>query len=124
MAEFIDRVREAREQIAGALRAAAAAAVAAGELPPEAAPEGDAWRGIQVEVPRDPRHGDFASNAALVLASRAGRPPREVAEVVRRHLPGGAWLREVAVAGPGFLNFRLAEDWWREGLRAILAAGG
>ncbi|PZN08841.1 arginine--tRNA ligase [Thermaerobacter composti] len=119
----VDPVASARQQVRQALEAAAAAAVAAGELPQEVAPGSPSWRGVQVEVPRDPRHGDFASNAALVLASRAGRPPREVAEVVRRHLPGGAWLREVAVAGPGFLNFRLAEDWWREGLRAILQAG-
>ncbi|HEY8414996.1 MAG TPA: arginine--tRNA ligase [Thermaerobacter sp.] len=123
MAEFIDRVREAREQIAGALRAAAAAAVAAGELPAEVAPEGDAWRGVQVEVPRDRSHGDFATNAALVLAGRVHRAPRQVGEVLVKHLPAGVWIRRAEVAGPGFINFFLEDDWWRGGLRQILAAG-
>jgi len=123
MAEFIDRVREAQEQIAGALRAAAAAAVAAGELPAEASPEGDAWRGIQVEVPRDRSHGDFATNAALVLAGHVRRTPRQVGEVLVKHLPAGAWIRRAEVAGPGFINFFLEDDWWRDGLRQILAAG-
>ncbi|QIA28352.1 arginine--tRNA ligase [Thermaerobacter sp. PB12/4term] len=120
----MDPVAAARQQVRQALESAAAAAVAAGELPGEAAPGTDAWRGVQVEVPRDPRHGDFASNAALVLAGRARRAPREVAAVLERHLPGGAWLRKVEAAGPGFLNFHLADDWWREGVRAILRAGG
>ncbi|EKP94803.1 arginine--tRNA ligase [Thermaerobacter subterraneus] len=119
----MDPVAAARQQVRQALESAAAAAVAAGELPGEAAPGTEAWRGVQVEVPRDPRHGDFASNAALVLAGRARRAPREVAAVLERHLPGGAWLRKVEAAGPGFLNFHLADDWWREGVRAILRAG-
>ncbi|ADU52416.1 arginyl-tRNA synthetase [Thermaerobacter marianensis DSM 12885] len=119
----VDPVASAKQQVRDALAAAARAAVAAGELPAEADPANESWRGVQVEVPRDPRHGDFASNAALVLAGRAGRPPREVAAVFQRHLPGGAWLRQVEVAGPGFLNFYLADAWWKEGVRAILQAG-
>ncbi|HEY8488143.1 MAG TPA: arginine--tRNA ligase [Thermaerobacter sp.] len=119
----VDPVASARQRVREALEAAAAAAVAAGDLPAEVAPGTEAWRGVQVEVPRDPAHGDFASNAALVLAGRARRAPREVAAALERHLPGGAWLRRVEVAGPGFLNFHLADAWWKEGVRAILEAG-
>lgn len=120
---WVDPVGEARERIAAALAQAARLAVQAGALPEEAVPGGEGWRGVQVEIPRDPQHGDFATNAALVLAPRLGRPPRQVAEILRKHLPSGAGIRTAQVAGPGFLNFHLADDWWREGLRQVLAAG-
>jgi arginyl-tRNA synthetase len=64
---------------------------------------------VQLERPRNPEHGDLATNAALVLAGRLRRPPREVAEaIVARLDPGALGLAEVSIAGPGFINFRFA----------------
>jgi arginyl-tRNA synthetase len=64
---------------------------------------------VQLERPRNPEHGDLATNAAMVLAGRLRRPPREVAEaIVARLDPGSLGLSEVSIAGPGFINFRFA----------------
>ncbi|MFQ5888897.1 MAG: arginine--tRNA ligase [Gemmatimonadota bacterium] len=76
-----------------------------------------------LERPPDPRHGDLASNAALVLAGRLKLPPRELAHRIARTIdPAAAGLSAVEVAGPGFLNFRLDDSLLWEGLRGILAA--
>jgi len=79
-----------------------------------------------VEPPRDPRHGDFAVNAAMVLAKPAGRPPRElaqaIAEEVRAADAAGA-VASLEVAGPGFLNLRLAPDVWLRALEAVEREG-
>src|SRR5512138_2718228 len=78
-----------------------------------------------VEAPRDPKHGDFAVNAALVLAKAAGKPPRELAaaivEAVRAVDTGDVAALEVA--GPGFVNVRLAPDLWLRALERALALG-
>jgi len=77
-----------------------------------------------LEVPRNPGHGDFACNAALLLAKRLGRPPREVAERLRETLGSADGLVERSeIAGPGFLNLFLAGARWHELLREILRAG-
>jgi len=78
---------------------------------------------VAVEPPRDPAHGDLATNAAMVLAKRAGTNPRALAEAI---VPRLVALDEVAgaeVAGPGFINIRLARSVWEEELRAIRAEG-
>ncbi len=76
----------------------------------------------QVEAPADLSHGDFASNAALVLSGRLGRSPRELAGQLAERLDlESSGFSEVAIAGPGFLNFRLADERLWEGLRAVLA---
>ena len=78
---------------------------------------------IAVEPPRDPAHGDFATNAAMVLAKAAGKPPRALAEAL---LPGLRALPHVTgadIAGPGFVNLRVAPEFWRARLADILAAG-
>ncbi|PRY51703.1 arginyl-tRNA synthetase [Geodermatophilus tzadiensis] len=64
---------------------------------------------VVVERPRNPDHGDYATNVALRLAKPAGRPPREVAEAVAAELRAQPGVAEVDVAGPGFLNIRLAQ---------------
>jgi arginyl-tRNA synthetase len=65
---------------------------------------------VQLERPRNPEHGDWASNVAMVLAGRLGRPPREVAASILERLDlEGAGVQAADVAGPGFINFRLAE---------------
>jgi arginyl-tRNA synthetase len=65
---------------------------------------------VVVERPKQRAHGDYATNVALQLAKAAGRPPRDVAEVLSRHLTGADGVERVDVAGPGFLNITLADD--------------
>lgn len=77
-----------------------------------------------LEVPRNPEHGDFACNAAMVLARRLGRPPRAIAERLVAALgDGGGLVAAAEIAGPGFVNLRLAEGRWHDVLRQILVAG-
>src|SRR3954454_7763337 len=64
---------------------------------------------VVVERPKNPEHGDYATNVALRLAKPAGRPPREVAEVLAEELRAHPGIAAVDVAGPGFLNITLAE---------------
>ena len=78
---------------------------------------------VAVEPPRDPSHGDLATNAAMVLAKRAGTNPRALAEAIAGKLGTLKEVESVEVAGPGFINLRLARAVWEEELRAILAAG-
>lgn len=77
---------------------------------------------VELEVPRDPGHGDWATAVALTLAKAARRPPREVAQALVGALtvdPGV--LDAVELAGPGFINFRLSPAWLVDALRRILA---
>ncbi|HEY6101155.1 MAG TPA: arginine--tRNA ligase, partial [Anaeromyxobacter sp.] len=81
---------------------------------------------FSVEAPRDPRHGDFAVNAAMVLARAAGRPPRELAQAIVEAVRAADARREIAsleVAGPGFVNVRLAGDVWLRALERAVAEG-
>jgi arginyl-tRNA synthetase len=76
---------------------------------------------VQLDRPRNPQHGDWSSNVAMVVAGRLGRPPREVAAAVRERLDlAAAGVREVEVAGPGFLNFRMTGAQLRALLETIL----
>jgi arginyl-tRNA synthetase len=78
----------------------------------------------QVERPADVSHGDFASNAALVLSGRLGRPPRDLAAQLAERLDLSATgISKVEVAGPGFLNFTLSDRVLWEGLRSVLEKG-
>lgn len=92
--------------------------VAAGDLP-----EGLDRKGVTVEPPRDPSHGDLATNAAMVLAKPAGTNPRALAEKIAAGLQALEEVAEVSVAGPGFLNMRLTDSTWRAELAAIHAEG-
>jgi arginyl-tRNA synthetase len=78
---------------------------------------------ITVEPPRDPAHGDAATNAALMLAKPAGRAPMELAELLAARLRDCADVEAVEVARPGFVNLRLRDDFWRAQVRVALAAG-
>jgi arginyl-tRNA synthetase len=86
-------------------------------------PEGLETRAVTVEPPRDPSHGDMATNAAMVLAKPAGKKPRDVAEALAARLADDARLESVDVAGPGFLNLRLSGDVWRGVIGQVLAQG-
>jgi arginyl-tRNA synthetase len=78
---------------------------------------------VTVEPPRDPSHGDMATNAAMVLAKPAGTNPRALAEELAEHLRGVPIIAAVDVAGPGFINLRLTDDAWRAELQEITAIG-
>ena len=77
-----------------------------------------------LDPPRQIEHGDFACNAAMLLAKRLRRSPREIAEALIDKLgDAGGLVARAEVAGPGFLNLWLGGDRWQDLLRAILAAG-
>ena len=77
-----------------------------------------------VETPRQGSHGDFACNAAMLLAKRLGRPPREIAEsLIERLGSADGLVSRAEVAGPGFVNLWLAGSRWQDVLQRILLAG-
>ncbi|HET7912217.1 MAG TPA: arginine--tRNA ligase [Pseudolabrys sp.] len=78
---------------------------------------------IVVEPPRDPTHGDMATNAAMVLAKDAGRKPRDLAESIAAKLRSDGKVASVDIAGPGFINLTLKPNVWAEELRLVLEAG-
>ncbi|MGA0826138.1 MAG: arginine--tRNA ligase [Gemmobacter sp.] len=104
------------------MRAAVLAALgemqAAGTLP-----AGLDFGAVTVEPPRDAGHGDMATNAAMVLAKPAGMQPRAIAEALAARLGADGRIASAEVAGPGFLNLRLAPEVWQGVIGAILAAG-
>ncbi|HUH65439.1 MAG TPA: arginine--tRNA ligase [Syntrophales bacterium] len=77
---------------------------------------------IEIDIPKDAGHGDYASNVAMVLASRVTKklPPRKIAEMIAKRLSGSEeLLAKIEVAGPGFMNFFIKEDVWATLLRDI-----
>ncbi len=77
-----------------------------------------------LDVPRSPEHGDFACNAALLLAKRLRCPPRAAAERLLAAVgDAGGLVARAEVAGPGFLNLWLTGERWHDLLREILRAG-
>jgi arginyl-tRNA synthetase len=105
--EVLDRVRAVNARLA-----------AAGVLP-----AGIDQSRIVVEPPRDPAHGDMATNAAMVLAKDAGKKPRELAQTIAEALAADDLVQKVDVAGPGFINLTLKPTAWTEALRAAIRAG-
>jgi arginyl-tRNA synthetase len=80
-------------------------------------------KAVAVEPPRDPSHGDLATNAAMVLAKQARTNPRALAEAIAPKLEAIPAVISVDVAGPGFINLRLSADAWRDELKTILRDG-
>ncbi|OWV94299.1 arginine--tRNA ligase [Rhizobium sp. R72] len=78
---------------------------------------------IAIEPPRDPSHGDVATNAAMVLAKPLGTNPRALAEVIAEKLKEDADVADVSVAGPGFINIRLSVGYWQRLLASMIEAG-
>jgi arginyl-tRNA synthetase len=93
------------------------ALVKAGELPEDL----DLAR-VAVEPPRDPAHGDLSSNAAMILAKPARMPPRDLAQKLASRLARESDITAADVAGPGFINLRIADDFWQARLVDILEA--
>ena len=106
-AEVLDRVHRANDAL-----------VAVGELP-----AGIDQSRVTVEPPRDPAHGDMATNAAMVLAKDAGKKPRELAEKLAEKLRADDIVASVDIAGPGFINLTLKPAAWIAALRAAVRLG-
>ncbi|WP_223424356.1 arginine--tRNA ligase [Tateyamaria pelophila] len=86
-------------------------------------PSGLATDNVTVEPPRDAAHGDMATNAAMVLAKPAGMKPRDIAEVLAARLMEDARVVSAEVAGPGFLNLKLAPVVWQGVVASVLETG-
>jgi arginyl-tRNA synthetase len=100
------------ELIRAALETAAGKLGFDGELPePELVPT------------KKKEHGDFATNVALVMASRAGTNPRDVAGAIRAAFPDAPFVERVEVAGPGFLNIFATDEWLYDALREVVSKG-
>jgi arginyl-tRNA synthetase len=78
---------------------------------------------VTVEPPRDPTHGDMATNAAMVLAKDAGKKPRDLAEAIAAKLRNDPLINKVGIAGPGFINLTLTPAAWIEALRNAIRRG-
>ncbi|WP_321365780.1 arginine--tRNA ligase [uncultured Desulfuromusa sp.] len=87
--------------------------LSSGELPEE----------VQLEIPKNPEHGDFATNIAMTLAKPEKKAPRKIAEILVASLQGNPLCDKIEIAGPGFINFRLAATCWYEVLDQIAAQG-
>ena len=103
---------------AGKIDAALAGLEADGLLP-----SGTPRHAVSVEPPRDPSHGDLATNAAMVLAKPAGTNPRALAEALVGRLSADPLVLSAEIAGPGFINLRLDEKAWRDEVLAIARLG-
>lgn len=88
-----------------------------------ALPQGLDFSNVAVEPPRDPAHGDMATNAAMVLAKPAGLKPREIAEALAAALTADTRIDSADVAGPGFLNLRLSSALWQGVVATALKDG-
>ncbi|MDP6829562.1 MAG: arginine--tRNA ligase [Alphaproteobacteria bacterium] len=86
-------------------------------------PAGMDFANLAVEAPRDPSHGDVATNAALVLTKQAKMKPRDIAAPLAERLAGLEVVEAADIAGPGFINLRLSDDFWRARLGDVLRAG-
>src|ERR1700688_4333315 len=105
-----------KERIASLLKDALARAHRAGLLKSSTAD-------FNVEAPKDPAHGDAAANLALVIARAEGKQPRAIAEVIKAQIEAGGDISEISIAGPGFINFRMAPEFWHGELRRAEAQG-
>jgi arginyl-tRNA synthetase len=111
-------VDAARREIDALIRAAYEKAAALGALP-----GGQTLTGA-AELPREQSNGDYAATHALGAAKTLKLPPRKIAELLRENLSlGGSFFADATVAGPGFINFTLADTWYAAVLRAVEAEG-
>lgn len=104
-------------ELSAAIRACLLAAVDAGDLTVAVPAE------VRVERPKQREHGDWATTVALQLAKQAGRPPREIAQLIAGRLGETSGIKSVDVAGPGFLNIVLDAAAAGELARSIVDAG-
>jgi arginyl-tRNA synthetase len=86
-------------------------------------PQDASVEGISLETPKDPTHGDLATNAAMVLAKPAKLPPRALAERIVPLIASDPYVENVEIAGPGFINLTLTRAFWPSVLRMVLEQG-
>lgn len=99
-------IADIKNDIAERLKTALTAGKTAGELNFETIPE------FVIEIPKDTAHGDFAANLAMVMAKQAHMAPRKIAEIILAHLDlDGSYIEKTEIAGAGFINFFLKNDW-------------
>ena len=111
-------IQEAKQKIDAILAEACRKAAAAGELP-----EGAELSGI-VEIPKDTANGDYAANHAMAAARSLHMAPRKIAETLLKYADlSGSWFSSAEIAGPGFMNFRLAPAWYADVLKTVSACG-
>lgn len=76
-----------------------------------------------IEPPRDPSHGDLATNVAMLMTKLVGKPPRALAELLKPKLEAVSQVASVSIAGPGFINLKLKPEVWHGELKTILGEG-
>ncbi len=106
-----------QKQLRTLVREAITVAHAAGDLLTDSSPVFD------VTQPQRREHGDWTTNVAMVIQKQEGKPPRAIAETIKKHLPARDWVREVNIAGPGFLNFHLSNVWLHDACARVLERG-
>ena len=115
---MVNMIQNAKDSINALLNDACAKAAAKGRLP-----EGASLSGT-VEIPKDTQNGDYAANHAMTGARALHMAPRKIAEALVENLDlEGSWFSSVEVAGPGFINFRLAPNWYADVLSCVNAEG-
>ena len=111
-------INDAKERINEILNAACRKAVEKGQLPEGAVLSGS------VEIPKDTANGDYAANHAMTGAKAMRMAPRKIAEALAENAElEGSWFSSVEVAGPGFINFRLAQSWYADVLKTVAQEG-
>jgi len=75
--------------------------------------------GLSIEIPSDKNHGDYSTNVALILAKKLGKNPREVAEEIKNKISENKLFLKIEVAGPGFINFFVADKIFIDNLKSI-----
>ena len=108
-----NRIADAQKQLDTLIRAAYAKAFPGKEM-----------RDFIIEIPKDTSHGDFASNAAMVNAKNAGKAPRDIAAALLEAMDfTGSYFVAAETAGPGFMNFRLGQNWFSDPVQSVLDCG-
>lgn len=106
---------EATAQLEQCINAALAKCIADDALPDHPIPP------FSIEIPSDPSHGDFACNVAMVSAKAFSMPPRNIAQILQRGIQlQGSYFDRCEVAGPGFLNFFVSDEWFASVLQTVL----
>ena len=115
---MIHMIQNAKDQVLALTNAAYEAAVATGKLPADVAVRAN------VEIPKDTANGDYTTTFALAAAKAMKKSPREIAGVLLENMNlEGSYFASAEIAGAGFLNFRLAEKWYRDVLAAVESEG-
>lgn len=107
-----------KEALAALLKDTMSTLVTEGVLSDDALPE------PKLDHTRDPSHGDLATNLAMVLAKKAGMPPRDLANRIVDALPENNIVERCDIAGPGFINFFLSQASNTQAINDIFSAGG